>query len=408
LGRQLYPDGFQFELSTGYHQVVLRNYETLRDVCDAYAVPVPPAFHAALERAHAVNVRLMQPDGRLPDLNDGSRHEVAGLLSRAVARYPARADFRWAATHGREGTPPAETSLAFPYAGYYVMRTGWEPDAVWALFDGGPFGFAHQHEDKLNLLLHAYGRTQLTEGGNYAYDDSAMRRYVLSARSHNTIRVDGRDQHRRLGYNRDNLDLLTRPAGARWRTTGDYDAVEADYDEGYGRAAERVATHRRRVVFLKRGVAGLGPCLLAIDRLLPNDEAPHDYQALWHLEADEAVAEGLMVRSRQPEAANLAIIAAPLPGLAVSLVAGQTEPEWQGWRSPLHEAQGTELPAPTALYEWRASGPSRLVTLLYPTPAGQDCPVCAVVADPDVNATTIALTLADGTEAALDEAEYPV
>jgi hypothetical protein len=433
LGRQFHPDGVQFELSTNYHQVVIRNYETLRDVCAAYDVATPPEFDRTLELAHAANVLMMAPDGRLPDLNDGFRWHVASLLERAVVRYPDRADFRWAATRGAEGTPPAATSFAFPHAGYYVMRTGWEPDAVWALFDGGPFGFAHQHEDKLNLIIHAYGRDLLTEGGNYAYDDSEMRRYVLSTRSHNTIRVDGLDQLRRLTYNGDDPDLLTRPAGARWRATPDYDTVEADYDEGYGPDAsaaamrrhglqfldqvyaaghgpvpDRSVSHRRRAIFLKRGLGPLDPCLLVIDRLLPNDDRPHDYQALWHLDATEAVAEGLLVRSADAGLANLTIVPSDLPGLRLALATGQTEPEWQGWRSPLHEVQGTELPAPTAVYEWRAAGPSRLVTLLYPTRPNEACPVRAIAADPDPAATAIAITLADGATLSVDEGDYPL
>jgi len=84
---------------------------------------------------------------------------------------------------GRARLAPAQASHAFPYAGYYVMRTGWEPDAMWAVLDAGHFGYGHQHEDKLSLLLHAYGRLLLTEGGNYAYDASEMRRYVLSTRA---------------------------------------------------------------------------------------------------------------------------------------------------------------------------------------------------------------------------------
>ncbi|MFN8515570.1 MAG: alginate lyase family protein [Chloroflexia bacterium] len=408
LARQFHPDGVQFELSTNYHQVVIRNYETLRDVCAAYEVATPPEFDRTLELAHAANVLMMAPDGRLPDLNDGFRWEVASLLQRAVVRYPDRADFRWAATRGEEGAPPAATSLAFPYAGYYVMRTGWEPDAVWALFDGGPLGFAHQHEDKLNLILHAYGRDLLTEGGNYAYDDSEMRRYVLSTRSHNTIRVDGLDQQRRPTYDHDDPDLLTRPAGARWRTTADYDAVEAEYAEGYGPDLARPVAHRRCVIFLKRGLGALGPCLLVIDRLLPTDDRSHDYQALWHLDAAGAVSEGFLVRSADAGLANLAILPSALPGLRLSLVAGQTEPEWQGWRSPLHEVQGTEIPAPTAIYEWRVAGPSRLATLLYPTRPGASCPATAVVADADPAATAIIITLADGATLALDEGDYPL
>ena len=98
------------------------------------------------------------------------------------------------------------------------MRSGWERDARYLLLDVGPFGYGHQHEDKLNLLLHAYGRLLLAEGGNYAYDSSEMRRYVLSTRAHNTIRVDGHDQNRRLYFHGVTPDL-TEPCGARWRFT---------------------------------------------------------------------------------------------------------------------------------------------------------------------------------------------
>ncbi len=253
LDAQVYPDGFQVELSTGYHQVDIRNYQWLMDVCAAYDEPIPAAFRASMERMHAVNVLLMMPDGRLPDLNDGGWHEVAGLLESAVEDYPQRVDFLWARTRGAQGAPPAETSHAFSYAGYYVMRTSWVPDAAWAVFDGGHFGYGHQHEDKLSLLLHAYGRLLLTEGGNYAYDTSEMRRYVLSTRSHNTIRVDGQDQNRRLHYNREAFDVKE-PSAALWRTTEDYDVAEATYDEGYGPAADRTVTHRRQLLFLGRQV----------------------------------------------------------------------------------------------------------------------------------------------------------
>ena len=75
LDAQVYPDGFQVELSTGYHQVDIRNYQWLIDVCRAYDEPVPEPFCAGMERMHAVNVMMMMPDGRLPDVNDGGRHE---------------------------------------------------------------------------------------------------------------------------------------------------------------------------------------------------------------------------------------------------------------------------------------------------------------------------------------------
>lgn len=408
LSKQVYPDGFQFELSTNYHQVNISNYQWLWDLCLAYDEPVPEGFRSGLELMHAANVRIMMPDGRLPDLNDGRWRPVAPLLQRAAQLYPERADFRWAASAGREGTPPAETSLAFPYAGYIVFRTSWAPDAIWALLDGGPFGYAHQHEDKLNVLLHAYGHLLLTEGGNYAYDSSEMRRYVLSTRAHNTIRVDGQDQNRRLHFDRTAVADLATPSGARWHFSAAYDAAEAAYDEGYGPAAVRSVTHQRRLIFLKSDRLAPGPCLLVIDRLYPNDDAAHTYQALWHFEGENARANACIAESTDTNRPNLAIIIPENAGVALELVCGQEEPEWQGWKSILDSQQGQYAPAPTATCSWSATGPTRLVTLLYPMQAGASCPIRAIDAEPSATVTRITLHTTGGTTYTFDESSFAI
>jgi Heparinase II/III-like protein len=330
---------------------------------------------------------------------------VARLMSNAAKDYAARADFLWAYSKGKQGKPPAETSHAFPYAGYYIMRSGWQNDALWALFDGGPFGYGHQHEDKLNLLLHAYGRLLLTEGGNYAYDDSAMRRYVLSTRAHNTIRVNGHDQNRGLHYDRSAFDI-TAIAGANWRTTREYDVVEAVYDEGYGLGVSHLVTHRRKVIFLKQGRSGLGPCLVVIDRLSPASGSPHRYQALWHLNTDTAAVDGVSVRSADAGQPNLTIVPAAPAGLSATVVCAQETPEFQGWVGIKDHQQGEYEPAPTAVYEWTASGPLRVVTVLYPTRAGESCPIAAVSAGAAIGDTGVHITLADGRSVDLDEGEF--
>ncbi|GAB4558884.1 MAG: alginate lyase family protein [Anaerolineae bacterium] len=401
LGRQIYPDGFQIELSTGYHQVVTRNYQWVWDLLEAYDEPIPEAFRGGLEKAHSVNVLLMMPDGRLPDLNDGFWLDVAPLMERAVELYPDRLDFRWAFTRGAEGRPPEQTSTAFPYAGYFVMRTGWEPTAVWALFDGGPFGYGHQHEDKLNLLLHAYGRRLLTEGGNYAYDDSEMRRYVLSTRAHNTIRVDGQDQNRRLHFRREAINV-TAPASAIWHTTSTFDLAEASYDEGYGPDARPVARHHRRVIFLK----GEHAYLIVIDRLYPADDQAHSYQAIWHLLAEPVDLSEAAAITRDDQGPNLAIIPSTATRPALRLVKGQEAPEWQGWHSVGNHQQGEYEPIPTVLCEWTAQGPSRQVTVLYPLRPDESCPIERVEATAEVEDTSIRVRWSDGSVAELDEARF--
>ena len=302
------------------------------------------------------------------------------------------------------------------------MRSGWEPDAVWAVLDAGHFGYGHQHEDKLSLLLHAYGRLLLTEGGNYAYDASEMRRYVLSTRAHNTIRVDGEDQNRRLAYDRARFDV-TIPSDGSLRITPEYDVAEGIYDEGYGPDADRVVTHRRTVIFLKPRQVGdsaapqqvensgvpslLGPCLLVIDRLTPAPagDARHTYQLLWHLNAAAVEANGLSVRSAD-RASRTWRSSRPRPrDMSVRVVSGQETPEFQGWTAIKNHQQGEYVPTPTAIYEWTVAGPARLVTLLYPTRPGETCPVAAVNASSDVAATDIRLSLLDGEVVVLDEGE---
>lgn len=405
LNRQLYPDGFQFELSTNYHEVVLNNYFQVIQLYQAYGYPIAPEIVNALENACSIHVKLMMPDGRLPDVNDGRWLKVSGSasMSEAIRRYPHRQDFLWAYTEGQQGKPPIETSIPLPYSGYYVMRTGWDRQAVWAMFDAGPFGRGHQHEDKLNLLIHAYGMLLLTEGGNYAYDDSEMRRYVLSTRSHNTVRVDGSDQNRRMAYRWREEDLHLQ-AVAKWHSSEALDFVQGTYDEGFGIQAQIKVAHSRSVLFLKNHPL-VSPCFVVIDRLAPQDEQSHSYEFLWHLHSESAVVQGLNSFTLNHEGPNLTLLTNRMENLTVKIVKGQTEPEWQGWNNTHTFAQGEYAPAPVAVYDLTAAGPIRVVTLLFPTDTGERCPVKEVEASGEFGDRQIRLHLLNGQSIEIDENE---
>ena len=209
LGRQIYPDGFQYELSTGYHDVVINNYERLILAARAFDVPVPERMTERLTTACEIDVKLMMPDGCLPDINDGRMEASRKLLEPKLSfiREEKAETILWAASGGTRGTRPDYLSAALPYSGFFIMRNGWENGSVWGLLDAAPFGRGHQHEDKLNLLIYAQGKYLLTEGGNYAYDDSEMRRYCLSSRAHNTVLVDHKGQNRRASYVWEDSDI---------------------------------------------------------------------------------------------------------------------------------------------------------------------------------------------------------
>ena len=366
LDRQIYPDGFQYELTPGYHGVVVRNYQKAMALFRAYDVEVPASIPENLRRAAGLEVRLMMPDGTVPSINDSGRGPAAKVAEARLPLFPEDPLLRWAARG--EGEKPAWTSEALPWAGLCVMRTGWTAADSWVLFDGGPFGKAHQHEDKLSLLFFTGGKLLLTEGGIYAYDTSEMRRYVLSTRAHNTIRVDGLDQDRRSGYAWAEDDIRKK-ADLAWGFGEVWDWAESRYDEGWAetegdsfRVLRRVgdAVHERRVFFCRKpAVYGLEkPFLVAVDRLTARE--PHDWEALWHIDGTQTGAEAGQVRFAE---GTLAFSAGE-----ADVVSGQETPEWQGFLA-VTSRQGDYRPCPCVRVHARGAA-LRLVTALLPETAG--------------------------------------
>jgi hypothetical protein len=326
------------------------------------------------------------PTGRLPPVQDGSEVDVRAPLEEAATLFPARADFRWYATGGREGRPPAATSYAFPYAGYYVMRSGWDPDARWLWFDGGPFGYGHQHEDKLQIILAAYGRTFLVDPGNFTYDASRWRSHFVDSPSHNVVLVDGAPQRRR-GRPRPEY-AITEPARAIWIAGPAFDYVEATFDDPFGRDVDRAVRHTRAVVFIKPDV------WVMLDRLEALDGRPHTYEALFHADLPVA-ADGLRLRIGRAGDPMLTIAARADAGLTLRRVEGQEDP-LLGW---LPDAGATPRPAPTSarpapvgVYATRG-GTSHLFYVMAPAPAGAPDPVRSIDAlgnDPAAARITLA------------------
>ncbi|MBT7303960.1 MAG: alginate lyase family protein, partial [Victivallales bacterium] len=258
LDEDVYPDGMEVELAAGYSNWVIANLTYLLERAESVGLrdEIPDDFLTRLERAYDYHLYAMMPNGHIPGLNDSGPANVKGHLSKAYGLFPKREDFLFGSTLGAQGTKPSKLSVAFPYSGHFVMRSGWDADAVYALLDSGPFGYGHQHEDKLTFVLYAHGRSLLLDPGNFSYDRSPARYYVLGTHGHNTIMVDGEGQKRR-GY-RDTYvwpkpwDTPT-PAGddTLWQTTPEADFVRGSYTDGYGPGAAIRVEHTRRMVYAK-------------------------------------------------------------------------------------------------------------------------------------------------------------
>jgi hypothetical protein len=364
LDNQVYPDGAQVELAPGYHGVTLSNLLGILRLARSHDVALPADFVARLERMFEYSLRIALPDLRLPALNDSGWQAVGNTLREGFELFPERDDFRWGASGRREGQPPAFESLVMPYAGWVVMRSGWGPADCWLLFDAGPFGTGHQHEDKLSIILAAYGRPLVTEAGVYAYDTSAWRRYVLSTRAHSTLRVDGQDQNCRA----DRREYRA----ARPETYGFFDNPAFCYARdahtaGYGTPPDRSVVHRRRVLFVKPYY------WLVVDDLGASDARPHQAEAQFLLDAASAEIEpsSLSASSLGGGPGRVAVMPLPAAGLAARIAQGEEEPEVRGF---IPVGFNRLRPAPAVLYTLPFVGRGCLVFVLAPF-EGESVPV---------------------------------
>jgi len=354
LDAQVYPDGAQMELSTGYHQVALRNFVQPVFLARLNGIELPPGYIERLERMYHYNLYAAMPNLRLPDLNDGGHADVRSLCREGYEFFPNRKDFLWAATDRKEGSPPSQVSYAFPYAGHLIMRTGWGPDDAYLLFDVGPFGLAHQHEDKLHFVLYAQGRELIIAPGNYPYDTSPWRKYHIGSFAHNVVHVDGEPQNRRRLKGQ--TSVVSEPLPHEWRTDPKYDYASAVYDDGFGSRSEKIAGHCREILFVKPDY------WVVIDTLRPRDDRPHLYEAFFHTDAqpeEAAMAPETDLFTTKFKGGNIVI--APATGMDIKgkIIAGEEQPNVQGWvKCGAYDVR----PAATAVYTRQGKG---VVTMAY-------------------------------------------
>ncbi len=369
LDKQVYPDGAQIELSTGYHQHSLMSFMDAWKIAHINDVPMPRDYVAKMGKMLDYDVAISMPNLRVPGLNDAGEMDMSVMLGRGLAFFPQRKDYEWVATARKEGKKPAFTSIALPWSGHIVMRSGWEPDSLYSLLDAGPFGWGHHHEDALSMIIYAYGKYLLVDPGGYYYDSSEWRKYVVSTRAHNTVMVDDLPQHRaglpRLQY------VVEKPLPIRWATNHNYDYAVGSYDDGYGVDNAVRVKHTRRVFFVKPEY------WILTDTMTPADGKPHKYDFMFHLDAAGADVDAASkaVHTTNTDAANLTIWPAAAKELTVNVISGQEKPMVQGWvPAPGHTCR----PIPTPVFETSGSGAQTVAYVLYPTPAGKKCPATSV------------------------------
>ena len=380
LTRQVYSDGAQMELTPHYHGGCMGSYYVVLQEARKYGLELPDDFQALLEKMFDYALYLAKPDDRIPMLNDSDHDSYLAWFARGAELF-GREDMRYRATHGARGTPPKHTSYAFPYAGFYVMRSGWDRDARYLLLEAGPYGMGHQHEDKLQIDLHAYGRSLLLDPGRFTYVGGPWRSYFRGTHSHCTIVVDGRGQDRRATNRR--LWVVQEPNDNVWVSNDALDYAAGSYSDGYGPGANVV--HVRQVLFVKPDY------WIVSDRLYDADAATsHGFASQFQFRDPGATVDDAQVAQSHNEDANLLIVPATAGKYRVDVTEGQTDPPrgWIGWS--YHRNHKT--PASMVTYRWRGACPEGADMVLFPYP-GTERPTVEVkrldAHGPDVTALEV-------------------
>ncbi|MDY6876443.1 MAG: alginate lyase family protein [Chloroflexota bacterium] len=371
LVEQFNQDGSHIEVSTGYQSLVIDEFQNTYTLLQANALSLPKEDLASwLERMYHMMAYLIRPDNTFPQVNDGYVYWKYPQLAQAGEAL-GRDDFVYIGTGGSRGTRPGNTSAGFDDGGLYAMRSDWTKDARYLLFDAGPYGGPHGHEDKLSIELFAFGQAFIVDSSSYTYDTTnPFRAHFVSSQAHNTVLVDGQSQVRR--WQEENLNPKTAVGNyATWISQPDFDYVSASYSDGYSLFSFKKpvdasiiedVTHTRHILFVRPDYWVL------VDEIQAS--TPHNYQVLFHTVPEIKAKMGPKNRvalNVTPEAATLYLIPSDPQNVKVRCLTGGENPI-QGWYSP---CSGHKAPATVVIYERESRASTVVTTLLYPCPSGQ-------------------------------------
>jgi hypothetical protein len=348
--RQIYPDGAQKELSSHYHGATLQAFQDFADLYETAGERLPQSWYDGLERMWSYWAYSMRPDGHGVLNNDSNLDFNRPKLLRVYEDY-TRPDWAFIASNGESGTKPdGLPSMMFDWSGQLISRSGWDANAHWSVFDVGPWGIGHQHQDKLHLSTSAFGQDFLVDAGRLYYKRDVWRDWIQGTTAHNTLIIDGCVQSA-------DVKEATEPvAEDSYAITDTFDYARSSFTAGYDELEGEV-THHRAVMYA-RGLAWI-----VVDRV--ESDRPRHVEALWHfhpsvdVELDDARSVG------RHQAGEMTVHPVGEWAGSVRTVRGKEPPDIQGWYS---REYNEKAPATCAIY---SSQQLEMIWVIIPSKDGR-------------------------------------
>lgn len=198
LNRQFTRDGVQREWSINYHMACAGLLLNVVEFQRRNRGEAPPEFMEAIGKMYDYLLAALSPDRLYPMFSDARRpsHDIAGALRRGAEVF-GRPQYR-DVLEERASAYPVQLSYAFPEAGMYFVRSGWDRDAIYAAFHCSPKAVSsHDQQDNGTFELFSGGRWVMPDSGCYAYGHGtaheAERPWFCSSVAHQTLTLDGRN-----------------------------------------------------------------------------------------------------------------------------------------------------------------------------------------------------------------------
>lgn len=246
---QVLKDGVHWEQSPMYHNEVLHCFMDVIILGEKNGIVIDESIKKAARNMAYANLYMAKPNHHQPLQGDSDDTDIRDILTEAsilfkdgVLKFGAynHIDFNSIWLFGMEGIQsfedippksPERLSVELSSSGNYIMRSSWEEDAHYLLFDCGPIGGGHGHSDILHFDLHAYGRDLLCDMGRYTYvEGNPLREYFKGCKAHNTIIVDDKDFIRCKGSWA--YEKVANACGQVWISEESFDYVEGSHS-GY-------------------------------------------------------------------------------------------------------------------------------------------------------------------------------
>jgi hypothetical protein len=252
------------------------------------------------------------------------------------------------------GRPPAFTSVLLPASKYAVMRTGWDRNARYLLFDCAPWHGGHSHHDRLQVTVFA-GRDLIIDSGMCSYDQPWQKDLRKSA-AHNVVLVDGKEQP------------ATDPQLLAWSTGPDVDFASGKIEgDGIG--------HQRSVLFVKPDY------WVVVDHL--SGPGNHEVTRLFHFPPGKSVVTNGGAQTTFPKGMNIRV--QPVDRASVEV-------------RPTQIAAGLVTPteAPEAVLLSKGPMPMTLGTVLLPFEDAKQLPQVKEIGGSDPKVARVRVMFPDG------------